>query len=430
MNYQQACDWLNEHQFFAIKLGLETTSKILAELGNPQDTFPIVHLAGTNGKGSVGATLLSSLSQGGYRVGFYSSPHLVSVRERFRLGDELISQEEFTEIITALDLFLKDRPHPTYFELTTIIGLLWFAQKKADLVILETGMGGRLDATNVVTPVISIITDISIDHEQYLGETIEKIAYEKAGIIKQGIPVIFSGRDSAALPVITRQSEQMGSSLCLLGQDFTGRATNEGIEYCSLSGQAQRYSLALSGAHQVINTSLALAGLDLLNERFPLSLEQRSQGLACVQWPGRMELVPTTFKDKKVQVLFDGAHNEAGVQQLADSLAQGYPRRRLILIWGNMADKVMAPAFKRMLALADQVIVTRAESERSASPQSLFVSLAPEAQAKTRCLEPAADALEQAMEAAGGEDLICVAGSLYLVGILRHILLHGERNNG
>jgi len=430
MNYQQACDWLNQHQFFSIKLGLATTRELLAELGSPQDQYPIIHLAGTNGKGSVGATLLSCLSQGGYRTGFYSSPHLVSVRERFCLGTQWIPRDEFIDIINSLDLFLRDRTHPTYFELTTIIVLLWFARKKADLVILETGMGGRLDATNVVTPLLTILTDISLDHEQYLGDTIEKIAYEKAGIIKPGVPVVFSGRDRAALPTISTQSKQQQSRLYLLGKDFLGEACDEGIEYTSLCGTRQRYSLSLAGAHQVVNASLALAGLDVLTAHFPLTIDQIRTGLAQVVWPGRMELVSHFYRGKKIQFLFDGAHNEAGVMQLAESLSQGYPRNRLILVWGNMADKVMAPAFERILACADSVILTRAEYQRSAPAESLFARLPEPVQTKACCLEPAARALRFALEEANEDDLVCVAGSLYLVGLVRHILNDGVTSNG
>ena len=181
MTYQEACAWLAQHQFFKIKLGLETTRKLLHELGNPQDALKIIHIAGTNGKGSVGATLLACLSQGGFRTGFYSSPHLHSVRERFRIDTQWIAKEDFTRLIQRLADFLQGRPQPTYFELTTILALLWFAEQRVDAVILETGMGGRLDATNVVTPVMTIITDISRDHEQYLGNTIEAIAAEKSG---------------------------------------------------------------------------------------------------------------------------------------------------------------------------------------------------------------------------------------------------------
>ena len=427
MNYQQACAWLDAHQFFKIKLGLETTRALLAELGNPQEQLGIIHIAGTNGKGSVGATLMAVLSAGGYRAGFYSSPHLSSVRERFRLGDRLIAEAEFVALITRLAQLLDGRPQPTYFELTTILALLWFAEQQAEVVILETGMGGRLDATNVVWPLLSIITDISLDHQQYLGDTIAAIAGEKAGIIKPGVPVVFSGADTEALPVITERCWQLGSPLLLLGRDVHGQADGTGLRYTGVSGEEHHYPLNLRGGHQVGNTALALAALERFADRFPLSESQITTGLAQVRWPGRMELIPVSHQGKTVSVLLDGAHNEAGVARLWQSLRQGYPRRRLLLIWGKMADKQLGVAFDDLVALADQLLFTRAENERSAAPQTLYASLSSDIQAKCCCVEPAAQALEQALHMAGAEDLICVAGSLYLIGAIRPLLVEEGR---
>ncbi len=426
MTYQEACTWLDQHQFFKIKLGLETTRELLHELGSPQRSLKIIHIAGTNGKGSVGATLLGCLTAAGHPTGFYSSPHLHSIRERFRIGNQLISEDAFTRLVSQLASFLENRDHPTYFELTTILALLWFAEQKVEVAILETGMGGRLDATNVVTPILSIITDISRDHEQYLGSTIAAIAGEKAGIIKPGVPVLFSGREQEALPVITQRCAQQKSKLLLFGHDFEGHLEGEELLYQALDGRRYRYPLPLSGAHQVINASLALAALDVLQAAIPSTPEQIRTGLAQVRWPGRMELIPQPYKGKSLRILLDGAHNEAGIIQLCASLTHGYPRKRLLLIWGNMADKVVGAAFNQILALTDMLILTRAESERSATPQSLLSHLEPSLQEKARCIEPAEAALDEALQTASEEDLICIAGSLYLVGRIRHLLVHEE----
>lgn len=423
MNYQQACAWLDAHQFFKIKLGLETTRALLADLGNPQDHLNIIHIAGTNGKGSVGATLMAVLGAGGYRAGFYSSPHLSSVRERFRLGDRLIAETEFAALITRLAQLLDHRPQPTYFELTTILALLWFAEQQAEVVILETGMGGRLDATNVVTPLVAIITDISLDHQQYLGETIAAIAGEKAGIIKPGVPVVFSGAEAEALPVIAGRGQQQASPLLLLGRDFLAQAEGTGLRYTGVNGEEHHYPLNLRGGHQVGNTALALATLERLADRFPLSEAQLATGLAQVCWPGRMELFPVSHQGKTVSVLLDGAHNEAGVARLCQSLRQGYPRKRLLFIWGKMADKELGTAFDGLVSLADQLLLTRAESERSAAPETLYASLSADIQAKCCCVEPPSQALAKALHMAEAEDLICVAGSLYLVGAIRPLLV-------
>jgi dihydrofolate synthase/folylpolyglutamate synthase len=339
----------------------------------------------------------------------------------------LISEADFTALIKRLADFLEGRPHPTYFELTTILALLWFAEQAAEVVILETGMGGRLDATNVVTPQLSIITDISRDHEQYLGTTIAAIAGEKAGIIKPGVPVICSGREADALPVIVDRCQELGSPLALFGRDFHGRAEGNDLGYTALDGQTHRYPLVLQGAHQIINTSLALAAVERLHTLLPLSQDHIRTGLGQVRWPGRMELANVSFQGKRLQVLFDGAHNEAGVAQLCQSLQTGYPRERLLLVWGNMADKALGPAFEQLLTLTDELILTRAESERSADPQTLFARLPQTIQGRTTCIEPAAAALQRAQQRATERDLICVAGSLYLVGKIRHLLIKEEQ---
>ena len=426
MTYLEACNWLDQHQFFKIKLGLETTRALLHELGDPQDQLQIIHIAGTNGKGSVAATLLSCLCQGGYRTGLYCSPHLHCVRERFRIGSTLIPEEDFTRLIKRLDRLLAGRPHPTYFELTTLLALLWFAEQLAEVVLLETGMGGRLDATNVVTPMLSIITDISRDHEQYLGNTIAAIAAEKAGIIKAGVPVVCSGREPEAQPVILECCRQRNSPLYLLGRDFQGQEAESALAYTGLDGSCCQYTLALRGGHQIINTSLALAALEVVQQAVPLTQAQIRSGLEQVQWPGRMELVQIPYKGRHLQILFDGAHNEAGVARLVESLTRGYPRERMILIWGNMADKALGAAFEQILRLTDQLILTRAESERSLDPKILYTSLLQDIREKTCCIEPAEAALDRALAQATERDLVCVAGSLYLVGRLRSLIVGEE----
>jgi len=425
MNIQEAESWLDQLQFFKIKLGLDTTRALLAELGNPQKQLKIIHIAGTNGKGSVGATLLSILSAAGVRTGFYSSPHLNRVQERFRINDDYISAADFAGLATRLAALLQGRPLPTYFECTTLMALLWFAQQQAEAVILETGMGGRLDATNVVTPLVSIITDISRDHEQYLGTTLEAIAGEKAGIVKPGVPVVFSGRAVEAVPVIESRCRQQQSLLFMHGRDFTGRGTSDGgLDYQPITGALHaNLPLALQGEHQIVNTSLALAALELLAPVFPVSPQTLTTGLRQTRWPGRMELVPIRYGSHTLHFLLDGAHNEAGVAALVQSLANDYPHRRLLLVWGNMADKRMGAAFHDLLAKADAIVLTRAESQRSATPAALFAQLPSRAQAKAHCAETVEQALAMIQQDAAPGDLICVAGSLYLVGRARQLLL-------
>ncbi|MGE4560235.1 MAG: folylpolyglutamate synthase/dihydrofolate synthase family protein, partial [Desulfobulbus sp.] len=267
---------------------------------------------------------------------------------------------------------------------------------------------------------------ISRDHEQYLGKTIAAIAGEKAGIIKAGVPVVCSGRELEALPVIVDRCRETNSPLFLFGRDFHGRAEGEGVRYTSRAGDLHHLPLPLQGAHQIVNVSLALAALEVVQPVLPLSHQQIRTGLGLVRWPGRMELVPVSFQGKELRILFDGAHNEAGVQQLCRSLRNGYPRERLLLLWGNMADKAMGPALGQLLDFTDMLILTRAESERSATPQSLRASLPPSIQEKAICVEPAEQALQRALENATERDLICVAGSLYLVGRIRPLVVKEE----
>jgi len=425
MNVQEAETWLDQRQFFKIKLGLDTTRSLLAELGNPQEKLKIIHLAGTNGKGSVGATLRAILSAEGYRTGFYSSPHLSSVRERFRIDDRFISGADFAELITRLASLLHGRPLPTYFECTTLLALLWFAEQQAEVVILETGMGGRLDATNVVTPQVAVITDISRDHEEHLGSTLEAIAGEKAGIVKPGVPVIFSGRAPEAVPVIEARCQALRSPLFMYGRDFAGERTGrDKFAYQPLSGAVRTdLPLTLPGEHQVVNTSLALAALEVLAPVFPVTPQVLTTGLRQVRWPGRMELVPVRYQGQTLEILLDGAHNEAGVAALVRTLEEDHHHRRLLLVWGNMADKRLGAAFLDLLDRAHAVVLTQAESQRSATPAALLAGLPPEMQTKARCAETVDQALTMVQQLAAPEDLICVAGSLYLVGRVRQLLL-------
>jgi dihydrofolate synthase/folylpolyglutamate synthase len=428
MTFHQAEDWLAQRQLFTIKLGLDRTRSLLAELGNPQDRLQIIHIAGTNGKGSVGASLLALLSAAGFRTGFYSSPHLVDVRERFRINDRLISETDFAALITRLAALTGSRDHqPTYFECTTLLALMWFAEQRVDAAILETGMGGRLDATNVVTPRIAIITDISRDHEQHLGPTVAAIAGEKAGIVKAEVPTVFSGRATEAVAVIEARCQQVHSPLALFGRDFSAQTAAPGtFNYQGPTGKKlAALPLMLQGAHQVVNAGVALAALELLAPIFPVPPKTIATGLRQVRWPCRMELLAVRHRGKDLRVLLDGAHNEAGVVALAQALRADYPDCRLLLIWGNMADKHMGPPLLDLLALAKTVMLTRTESPRFAAPQMLHASLPPALRARTDWCDTVEQAVERMLAQAEPDDLVCVAGSLYLAGRVRRILAGG-----
>uniref|UniRef100_UPI00405686CB bifunctional folylpolyglutamate synthase/dihydrofolate synthase n=1 Tax=Candidatus Electrothrix sp. TaxID=2170559 RepID=UPI00405686CB len=435
MNYQEAWDFLDQLQFFKIKLGLDSMNQFLERLGKPHQDLQCIHVGGTNGKGSVGATLCSILTAAGYQAGFYTSPHLSSVRERFRIGKSYISKEDFARFITKIHDVLGGS-QITYFECTTTLALLWFAEQKVDCAILEVGMGGRLDATNVVTPLISLITNVSMDHEQYLGTTLAEVSTEKAGIIKQGIPVVSGVANDDSGRVIRQTCDEREAPLFLFGREFSGSFNPDekrSWQYQGLEGEVlMDLPMALRGNYQVTNASLALAALQLLGQQgWSVTEEQMRTGLEQTLWPGRLEFFRLNKDNKKVDkesegwnFLLDGAHNPAGVKALKHAL-RDFSRNRLILVWGAMNDKDLRITLSDIAPQADLIIFTRPESERSARTSQLKVSLPTTMHQKVICQETVPAALQQARILAAPNDLICIAGSLYLVGIARQLLLGG-----
>lgn len=437
LTYEEAWDFLDKLQFFKIKLGLDSMTAFMESLGNPQRTFPCIHIGGTNGKGSVGATLLSILTEADYKVGFYTSPHLSSVRERFRVGNTFISRRDFTLMAEKIINILDGR-QITYFEFTTALAMLWFAEQKVDLAILEVGLGGRLDATNIVTPLVSVITNVTMDHEQYLGNTITQVASEKAGIIKPGIPVITGSSDKRVLDVIAETAGRLGSPLYIMDRDFKGESHSDTRSLWSFTGsksiREHELPINMRGRYQVNNASLALAALDAISLLFPVSPIQIRTGLQKVLWPGRLEefrltddgriLPGNEIRDTKAfHFLLDGAHNPDGAIALKHSLLQEIAFDRLILIWASMADKDIHPTLMEIAPLADYIIFTMPDEERSANPEHLKEILPQHLKQKTTCIPSVAYALDRAKEKYTSGTLICVAGSLYLVGKARQILL-------
>ncbi|MCX5865731.1 MAG: bifunctional folylpolyglutamate synthase/dihydrofolate synthase [Deltaproteobacteria bacterium] len=439
MNYQEAWGFLDNLQFFKIKLGLESMSQFLDSVGNPHRGLRFVHVAGTNGKGSVSTTMRTILTKAGYKVGLYTSPHLSCVRERFRIGERFISEEAFARQASVIREALGER-QITYFEFATALALLWFAEEQVDVAILEVGMGGRLDATNVITPLVSVITNVSMDHEQYLGNTLAAVAFEKAGVIKPGVPVVAGLAPDESLAVVEQVCQERKAPLFLLGREFDAvRGPKGSWEY---RGIDHSHSLAglhcrLTGGYQIGNAALALAALETISETLPVSGEAIRQGLLSVSWPGRLEYFcladgkpveclaevaagqPASLR----RYLLDGAHNPAGVESLRDALVSEFRYDRLILVWACMGDKDVAATLTAIAPLADRIIFTRPESERSATPEQLTAILAEEERSKAQGAATVNEALALAADMAHSGDLICVAGSLYLVGAARKILL-------
>lgn len=438
MTYNEIVAHLDALQMHKIKLGLDAMQDFLEKVGGPEKSLKYVHLAGTNGKGSVCAVLASVLGLAGYKVGVYTSPHLSCVRERFKIGEEYISEASFAKIGSRICDVLGD-DHITYFEFTTALGLMWFAESEVDIVLLETGMGGRLDATNVVTPLISVITSISMDHEAYLGDTLAAIATEKAGIIKEKVPVVSTAIHADAAPVIQAFCKTVNAPLYRFTMEFDYDINEDGtwvwVGGDGFSGRHIGPILSTSPSLvQQENESLAIATLLLLEDfGFPVDLPEIIAGISRVKWPGRMEyftkeyvpadqLGSTENNAKKLTYILDGAHNVAGVSNLAKTLEERFFGSKLIGIWGSMVDKDLTATLDCILPLFAKVFITQPDSERSATPEHICSLLTEEQRARAESFPLVADALEAAQKCAKEDDVIVVGGSLYLIGAVRYIL--------
>ncbi|MFY9370462.1 MAG: folylpolyglutamate synthase/dihydrofolate synthase family protein [bacterium] len=423
--------YLDSLSRFGSHLGLDRVERLLAKLGRPQDRLPAVHVAGTNGKGSTSAMIASILAAAGYRVGLYTSPHLCSYTERFLINGQEISPRELDELLARIRPVVEElarqpgMEHPTEFEILTAAAFLYFAGAKVDLAVLEVGLGGRLDATNVISPLVAVITHIALDHRDVLGETLPEIAREKAGIIKAGVPVVSSRQEPEAAAVIEAACQEQGSTLSLVGRDIKVekiRLAAGGIS-CDLSGENWRYPdlhIPLLGRHQAENGATALGAVELLRQHgFTIGEGDVRQGLARLRWPGRMEVIPG-----KPLFLLDVAHNPDGVRVLRAAMGSHFPGRRVVMVFGALADKDVAAMAAQLTPLADVVIATRPESPRALEPEAaaaLFREQVPTVLVEGEI--PAA--LARAREYAGPGDIILVCGSFYLVGSARAYILNG-----
>ncbi|MEW6388611.1 MAG: folylpolyglutamate synthase/dihydrofolate synthase family protein [Thermodesulfobacteriota bacterium] len=408
----RATTWVFDLQKYGIKFGLSSTLNLLSRLNLPYEQGRYLHLAGTNGKGSVAAMLSAILTQAGYPVGLFTSPHLVEFQERYRLGDRDITPERLLDLINQVRAAVDEGEPPTFFEFATAMAFLYFFQQGATPIILETGMGGRLDATNIVTPLVSVITNISMDHQDFLGETLLAVAREKAGIIKAGVPLVTYARQKRVLDLFRAHCRESASPMYVGGLDFQARGGPPGrFSYRGLHNSLSQLYLNLKGRHQYANAALALAVVELLNQSdFPVSETAIREGLKHTRWPGRLEQVP-----QDPRVWLDGAHNPAAARALAQILKQSHNHGRLILVLGIMADKDLEAILARLLPLAHTVIFTQPRYFRAAKPEDLARRAKPY-RVKT-ILEPRVEtAVQQAQNLAGPQDRIVITGSLYTVG--------------
>ncbi len=401
-----------------IDLRLDRMDRALALFDHPERRFPSLHIAGTNGKGSTSAMLQHVLQLAGYRTGLYTSPHLVSFTERIRVGDEEISENRVVELAEEINLHLGMAGVPlTFFEFVTVMAFIHFARQKVDLAVVEVGLGGRLDATNVVTPMVSVVTTIAKDHEAYLGADVLSIARENGGIIKPTVPSVCGKLPPEVGPLLKAIADERGSPCYFLGTDFRFTLKNEGLfDYTGIKHHSfNALTVALRGRHQRANAAVALAALELVAPRLPMCERAVREGLATVRWPGRLEVML-----EQPTVVLDGAHNAEGVQALIDELADLPPDRKVKLLFAAMVDKEWQLMVTALANVVSEFVFTRVEMERSADPERLAETVSDST--PRRVMHDARAAVRALVDQSDPEDVIVVAGSLYLVGEVRPTL--------
>ncbi len=445
MSYTGAIKYLYDLQRHSIKLGLERTEKFLAVLGNPHRRFLSVHVAGTNGKGSVAAMVASMLMSDGFSVGLFTSPHMVSFTERIRINTAQISETEVVqltgEIKEKISAVAARIGEPTFFEFVTIMALLYFAGNNVDWSVIEVGMGGRLDATNLILPEVSVITGISYDHKEYLGNTLNDIASEKAGIIKKGVPVVCSAQEPEVELILRKKADEASSPFFIYGRDFSGTlrstdVTGTRFDYNSAGHTFADMHVPLAGEHQVINACVAIQAFLLCraHDTRHASVQPTSgsmlnavrEGLAAARWQGRLELI-----NSDPPIIVDGAHNPHAASALAVFIRKQFVNYRVVLIAGIMSDKDIAGILAPLLPLASDIIFTAPNYGRSAPP-GLLAEHAALLGFQSAVALSISDAIEAAKKIALSPPsnfsvpaIILITGSFFTIGEAKELL--GEK---
>jgi dihydrofolate synthase / folylpolyglutamate synthase len=409
-DYESALAWLYGLEAAkGMDFKLERVELALASLGDPQRSYPSIHVAGTNGKGSAAAMIQSMLSAAGYRVGLYISPHLVRFTERIRIGAEEISEDEAVALVGEIRRAATSRGIDlTFFEFVTVLGLLHFARRGVDAAVVEVGLGGRLDATNVIDPEVAVITTIGLDHQEYLGETIEQVAAEKGGILKRGRPAVFGRLRPAARKVLEDIAAERGARVWRLGEEFSISAEGP-ADYAGPKLRLPGLAISLRGAHQRDNAAVAIAALETIAERLPVGEEAMRAGLAQTIWPGRLEVFPGP-----PSIVLDGAHNPDGVETLVEEMRTIAAGRKVHLLFGVMRDKDWGPMAQGLAEIADDVTVTHVFPPRGEAPERLAAVF--ERSRPVRIIADPAVAFARVTAEAGRDDVVLVAGSLFLIG--------------
>jgi len=436
MNYESAVRYLLSlgrelgapTQATAAKFNLENITVLMERLGRPDRTYPIVHIAGTNGKGSTAAFLESILRAAGFRTGLNTSPHLERINERIRINGEEVSDQIFAETFTRVQEVIEEllaagrlEAHPTYFECVTALAFEVFARERVEFAVVEVGLGGRLDATNIVRPQVSVITRIDFDHENYLGHSLEEIAREKAGIVKAGVPVATAPQLPEVREVLRGKARELDATIVDTGEDFdlereiAEAGCARARARARAMGEAVRLAPGLPGRFQLENALNAVATARLLQARgYRITNQNIEQGIRSAEWPGRLERLQAG-----PDVYLDGAHNPGAARELAQFLEENFARRRVYLIFGAMRDKSVDEMTGILFPLASEVIFTQPGTPRAVSANQL-ADLAGHHAARYTVIRDAEEALESALAKARSDDAVFVTGSLYLVGQLRH----------
>ncbi len=421
MDFAEALQYMQDLTKFGFNLGLERITELLNRLGNPHREIKAVHIGGSNGKGSVSAMLGAILQAGGHRVGAFCSPHLHSYTERYRINGQNISEAEMAALITELKPHLEAMTvagfeHPTEFEVSTAIAFCYFQRQKVDYLILEVGMGGLIDSTNVINPLLSVITNIAMDHMDYLGNTIAEIAAVKAGIIKPGRPLV-TACTGEALAVMQKTAQEKSSPLYLVGRDLQWQEVEWSLQTQKIQVQGLKgkyvIDIPLKGRYQQVNAATAVLAAEVLGME-PAVI---AAGIAKASWPARMEIMQTN-----PLVLIDGAHNVAGAEVLAQALQDYSEGRKIIMVLGMLGDKEREKVVKILAPEAEQIIVTRPNNYRAGD----WTRLAEEAakyQPKVEKIENVTQAVQRALAIAQPEDFVCITGSLYMVAEAREYFL-------
>lgn len=427
MNYQEAMDYLKGLTTFGINLGLDRIKDLLSRLGNPEKELVCIHVGGTNGKGSTCAMLSSILDQSGRKVGLFTSPHLHSYTERIRINGQDIGKDEIAALLTKMRVHLDQMvqtggEHPTEFEVSTALALLYFARQKVDMAVMEVGLGGAIDSTNVISPEISLITNVGMDHMDYLGSTVEDIARVKAGIIKAGRDVITAADHPGVLQVIREKAREQGSPLWEYEKDFSaepvshsfdGQVFNCTVQNTTFSG----LKISLRGRHQLINASLAVAAAVKLG----IGEAGIRAGLEKAEWPCRLETVRI-----HPLIVMDAAHNHHGIRVLVQALQEYWPEKKKVLLLGMLADKEREKVAAEIAPLVERIVVTKPNSPRAGQWEQVAEFVRPYVR-EVVVEENIFRAVDQALEMTGEEEMLLITGSIYMVSEARAHLLSLDR---